>query len=280
MSVRTAQAADLAVTSAGPPVARRRGFLERHQRKLRALVSIAVVFVAWEVVGRYVVTNKFFFVPVSSVLEAAVDLLAKGQLQVHVWTSFVEFALGFGSAVLVGVGLGTAMATRRALRDYLDPWVAFLYATPTVALAPLFILWFKLGIESKVAVIFLVSIFPILMNTLTGIEGTPPDLVETARSFGAKPLQIFRKVMLPSALPVIVTGMRLGVARGLVGVVVAELFGAKAGLGFLILYAAQTFDMATLFVGVLILAFAGVLSSEALKALEVRLAPWRHMAID
>jgi len=93
-------------------------------------------------------------------------------------------------------------------------------------------------------------------------------------------MQIFAKVMLPSALPVIVTGLRLGLARGLVGVVVAELFGAKAGLGYLILYSAQTFDMAALFAGVLILAVAGVVSSEALKALERRLAPWRFVEVE
>jgi len=115
---------------------------------------------------------------------------------------------------------------------------------------------------------------------LTGIEGTDRHLIEAARSFGARPMQIFAKVMLPSALPVIVTGLRLGLARGLVGVVVAELFGAKAGLGYLILYSAQTFDMAALFAGVLILAVAGVVSSEALKALERRLAPWRFVEVE
>ncbi|TMF67223.1 MAG: ABC transporter permease subunit [Chloroflexi bacterium] len=133
---------------------------------------------------------------------------------------------------------------------------------------------------SAVHVILLVSIFPILLNTLTGIEGTDRHLIEAARSFGARPMQIFAKVMFPSALPVIVTGLRLGLARGLVGVVVAELFGAKAGLGYLILYSAQTFDMAALFAGVLILAVAGVVSSEALKALERRLAPWRFVEVE
>jgi NitT/TauT family transport system permease protein len=275
MSVRSAQA-DLGVVLP-VPAARQRGFAERHRSRIRAVASILVVFVLWELVGRFVITNRLFFVPLSSVFEAGTLLWARGQLQVHLWTSSLEFVIGFGAAAVTGIALGAAMAVRRPVRDYLDPWVAFLYATPTVALAPLFILWFKLGIESKVAVIWLVAIFPILLNTLTGIEATDPDLIEAARSFGARPLQIFRKVMLPSALPFIVTGIRLGLARGLVGVVVAEFFGSKAGLGYLILFAAGTFDMATLFVGVLILALAGVVSTEALKALEVRLAPWRSL---
>ena len=278
MTVRSAEV-ELGVATALPR-ARRRGFFERHQSRIRALGSIVVVFALWELIGRFVITNRLFFVPLSSVFASAGDLWARGELQLHVRTSFLEFALGFGAAALAGIALGAAMAVRRALRDYLDPWVAFLYATPTVALAPLFILWFKLGIESKVAVILLVSIFPILLNTLTGIEGTDRHLIEAARSFGARPMQIFAKVMLPSALPVIVTGLRLGLARGLVGVVVAELFGAKAGLGYLILYSAQTFDMAALFAGVLILALAGVVSTEALKALERRLAPWRFVEVE
>jgi NitT/TauT family transport system permease protein len=159
----------------------------------------------------------------------------------------------------------------------MDPWVSMLYSTPIIALGPLFILWFGIGMSSKVAVIFLVVVFPVLLNAFVGLSTTDLGLIEAARSFGATTAQVFSKVRFPAALPFIVTGLRLGVARGLVGVVVAELFGAKAGLGYLILISAQTFDTAALFVGVLILAFTGVVAVEILKWIERQLAPWRFL---
>ena len=259
-----------------PPPPRRHSFYQRNLSLLRGILAIVAAFVIWELIGRFVMTNRLFFVPFSAVLEGFVQLWAKGELQTHITTSLVEFALGFILASMVGVLIGLGMAVSRLLHDYLDPWVSLLYSTPILALAPLFILWFGLGIESKVAVIFLVVLFPVLLNTYTGVLQTEPHFVEAARSFGASSVQVFTKVMLPSALPVILTGLRLGMARGLVGVVVAELFGSKAGLGFLILVSAQTFDMASLFVGVTILAGFGVISVELLKVAERRLAPWRH----
>lgn len=268
--------ADLAV----PPQAPRRSFYQRNLSRIRAIESIVAVFVLWELVGQYLITNRLFFVPFSAVLDSFARLWARGELQVHIMTSLTEFVLGFLIASVAGILLGLGMAVSRRVRDYMDPWVSLLYSTPILALAPLFILWFKLGIESKVAVIFLVVLFPVLLNTYTGILGTERHLIEAARSFGARPVQIFVHVMVPSALPVIVTGLRLGLARGLVGVVVAELFGARAGLGYLILVSAQTFDTAALFVGVVVLAAAGVLGVELLKAAERRMAPWRHIEVQ
>jgi NitT/TauT family transport system permease protein len=212
---------------------------------------------------------------VRPVLARAVELWRAQELQVHMWTSLLEFTLGFVIASVVGIAAGVMMATSETLRDLADPWVSMLYSTPIIALGPLFILWFGIGMSSKVAVIFLVVVFPVLLNAFVGLSTTDPGLLEAARSFGATTAQTFSKVRFPAALPFIVTGLRLGVARGLVGVVVAELFGAKAGLGYLILISAQTFDTAALFVGVLILAFSGVVAVEVLKWIERRLAPWR-----
>ena len=158
--------------------------------------------------------------------------------------------------------------------------MSLLYATPILALGPLFILWFGIGIVSKIAVIFLVAMFPIMVNSYVGLTTTETTLIEVARSLGANGPQIYVKVRLPSAVPYIVAGLRLGTARALVGVVVAEMFGARAGLGYLILAAAQRFDTAALFVGVFILAIAGVVSVEFLKWLEVRLAPWRASDVE
>jgi NitT/TauT family transport system permease protein len=150
---------------------------------------------------------------------------------------------------------------------YVEPWMNGLYATPTIALAPLFLLWFGIDIWSKVAVVFLSALFPIVINTATGIESTDRNVLEAARSFNASRNQVFTKVLIPSAIPFIVAGMRLAVGRGIVGVVVGELFAARAGLGFLIITASQVFDTAGLFVGVVVLAVAGIVSMELLKML-------------
>jgi NitT/TauT family transport system permease protein len=130
-----------------------------------------------------------------------------------------------------------------------------------------------IGVASKIAVIFLTAVFPILINTLVGLTTTDRILIDVARSLGASPQQIYSKVRMPAALPFIIAGLRVSVARALVGVVVAELFGARAGLGFLIINAAQSFDTAAVFVGVIILAVAGVVSVAALKWLERVMAP-------
>jgi NitT/TauT family transport system permease protein len=161
------------------------------------------------------------------------------------------------------------------MRTIFTPWVSAIYSTPIVALSPLLILWFGLGLASKVVVVFVVAVFPVLVNTQAGIESADEGLIETARAFGARRTQIFTKVLLPASVPFIVAGLRLGVGRGLVGVVVAELFGATSGLGYMITVASQVFDMGGLFAAVVILAAAGVISTEAIKMLERRLAPWR-----
>jgi ABC-type nitrate/sulfonate/bicarbonate transport system permease component len=242
---------------------------------LRAVASFVSVMVLWELVARILVKNPLFFAPLTAVWGRTIELWLGGELQVHIWTSSQEFILGFLLACFVGIMFGVVMASSVIVRDFCDPWVSMLYSTPIIALGPLFILWFGIGVISKVAVIFIVAVFPILINTFAGLATTDRNLIEVARSFGSSPAQIFTKVRFPSALPFIIAGLRLGVARGLVGVVVAELFGAKEGLGWLIMISAQTFDTAGLFVGVFILAASGVITVEIIKLIERRLAPWR-----
>ncbi len=278
----------------------------------RAIVGFLALIFTWEIVARYLFTNALVIVPLSKIWDAFLKLLTpnikplpqvapveapilaqlwpmwRGWEQIwneaclsrplclNGWTSFQEFIIGYSIAAVVGVVLGLLLATSHKMRDYVEPWVSFLYAVPLVAIAPLFIVAFGIGILSKIVVIFLVAVFIILVNTEVGVLSTDPHLIEAARSFGASRIQIFRKVLLPAALPFIIAGLRLGMARALVGVVVAELFGAKAGLGFLILASSQVFDTASLFVGVLVLAIGGYLGVELLKFVETKLAPWRH----
>jgi NitT/TauT family transport system permease protein len=238
--------------------------------------SVFTGLALWEFISRVIVGSKLFLAAPTQVLVALVQLALSGELWKHVWVSGIEFFVGYAVACLLGVALGFVMASFRAAKEALQPWVSGLYATPTVALAPLFILWFGIGIFSKIIVVAVLVIFPVTINTETGLLATSPQLVETVRSFGATRWQIFFKVSLPSALPFIFAGLRLGIGRGLIGVVVAELFGARAGLGQLISQSAETFNMPDLFAGVTLLAVAGIVMTSGFQKLERRLIPWRE----
>jgi NitT/TauT family transport system permease protein len=175
------------------------------------------------------------------------------------------------------VVVGFLMGTVGTVRVYLDPWISGLYSAPLIALAPLYIMLFGVGLAPKVALVFTVVFFPVVVNTFTGVYSVNPVMIEVARSFHASRLQILFKVLLPFSLSYIVTGLRLGVGRGLTGVVVGEFFFANAGLGFLVALAGQTFNTPLLFSGVLVFAAAGVAMIGGLKRLEQHLAPWRTL---
>jgi ABC-type nitrate/sulfonate/bicarbonate transport system permease component len=241
----------------------------------RGALSLLSAAVLWEVVARYVIKSPLFFAPLSAVLGAMIKMWSDGTLQNDVSVSLTTFVVGFTAASLAAVLVGVIMASSEWLRDFLDPWISAMYATPFIALAPLFTLWFGIGLLAHSAVVFVVVFFPVLINTFAGLTTTDAVLIEVIRSFNASNWQVFAKVRFPAALPFIVTGLRLGVARGLVGVVVAEMFGSSAGIGYRILVSGQAFDTASLFVGILLLAIAGVVGVELLKYVEMKLAPWR-----
>lgn len=242
---------------------------------MRWCLSFGIAIVLWEFCARVLVANNLFLSPLSTIAVRGAHLWSTGELQGDIYVSFIEFAGGFSLSVVIGISLGIVLAEFPLIRGLIDPWISMLYATPIIALGPLFILWLGIGVFSKIAIVFLVAVFPIIINTVSGLTTTDKTLLEVAQSFGANSRQLYTKVRLPAALPFIVAGLRLSVARALVGVVVAELFGARAGLGFLIVNSAQSFDTAGVFVGVIILAIAGVISVELLKWIEFRLAPWR-----
>jgi NitT/TauT family transport system permease protein len=237
-------------------------------------LSVAGGLLLWELVSRYLVASKLFLAAPSQVAAALVTLTRAGQLQHHVAVSALEFFVGYIVASVLGVVIGLVMAGSIVGKQTLQPWISGIYATPTVALAPLFILWLGIGVASKIVVVAVLVIFPVIINTEAGLRTTSKDLIEMVRSFGATPRQIFFKVSLPSALPFIFAGLKLGIGRGLIGVVVAELFGSRAGLGQFISQAAETFNMPALFAGVVILAGGGIALTSGFTWLERRLIPW------
>jgi NitT/TauT family transport system permease protein len=245
---------------------------------VRAMISFVAVGIIWELAGR---SGQWPLVitPLSSIFASFAKMVSTGEIWKHVYTSSIEFIWGFALAAVVGIVLGIAIATSDLVRDFVDPWISALYSTPTVALAPLFIIIFGIDTPSKIAVVFLLAVFPVVINTATGIRTTDRVYLEVAHSFCASRGQVFTKVLIPSALPFIVAGLRLGIGRGLVGVVVGELFGARAGLGYLVLTSSQLFDTSGLWVGVFILAGTGILSVVLLQKVERRLAPWREFEL-
>lgn len=242
---------------------------------LRSVGSVLAAAAIWEIAGRTFLSNPLFFAPLSAVIAKGVSLWQSGTLPTDIAVSFEEFAVGFVIAMIVGIGVGVLMASSKPVAQVIDPWVSMLYSTPFVAVAPLLTLWLGIGLSAHIAVVFITAVFPILINTYAGLANSDKDLIEVAHSFGANKVQVFSKIQFPGALPFIVAGLRQGIARGLVGVVVAELFGSHAGLGYLILISGQQFDPAGLFVGILLFALAGIASVEAVKFIERRMAPWR-----
>ncbi len=239
-----------------------------------AIISVVVGLIGWQIFSDLVIANSLFLASPTQVLEALVSLSLSGELWAHVKTSAVEFLLGYAIAAVVGVATGLLIATSPFWKSWLQPWISGLYATPTVALGPLFILWLGIGIWSKVLVVVLLVVFAVTINTEAGIRSTSERYLEMMRCFGATPRQLFLKVSLPSATPFILAGLKLGIGRGLIGVVVAELFGSRLGLGRLIGQSADSFNMPELFAAVAILAASGILMNSAFSKLETRLVPW------
>jgi len=248
------------------------GVLRR--RYLAGAVSVLGGLLLWELASRFLVANALFLAAPSQIVVALYNLAVTGELWHHVAVSAVEFALGYVIASVLGIALGLAMASSATVKQAMQPWVSGLYSTPTIALAPLFILWMGIGIWSKVIVVISLVIFAVSINTEAGLRTTSERLIEMLRSFGATRRQIFFKVSLPSAVPFILAGLKLGIGRGLIGVVVAELFGSRAGLGRLISQSADAFNMPDLFAGVVVLAGAGIAMTAGFDWLEARLVPW------
>jgi NitT/TauT family transport system permease protein len=239
------------------------------------LLGIVLFFGAWELATRLELLNPFYFPPFSAILIKGYELFADGSIWDHMWFSLTNFAIGFVVSVLLGVLLGIPMGWYKNVCKTFDPLLSGIYATPLIALLPLIIMLFGLGPVSKIIMTVLAAVFPILINTMVGIANTDHRLITMARAFGAKDNQIFRKVSLPGSLPYIVAGMRVALGRALVYIVVAEQYGAATGLGYLSSVAAQRFQMAAMFVPIVIIAALGAGLNELLKALERRLEKWK-----
>lgn len=250
-----------------------------HEKRFDACFSVILGLVAWEIVDTIVINNPLVLVGPTRIAGAFMRLLYRGELMRHVYATFVEFILGYFVGVVAGIGLGVLMALNRTVKEILNPWVTIAYNTPVILLAPLFIAALGLGIASKIVIVFIGAVFPVLFNTYAGITTVDVRLVEAVRAFGGTFVQIFFKVTVPSSLPLVMTGLRLSVGRAIIGAIVSEFFGARAGIGYLIVAASEAFKTAEAFVGVALLAVGGYLTFEVLKYIERKIAPWYEYRI-
>lgn len=251
-----------------------RGFWDRYQLTVIGALSVGAFVVLWQLVATLRWVDPIFISAPSRVARAFV-LLARGDLWRHVQVSLWEFVLGFGLAVLTGVPLGMVAGWYGRLFAVFNPFIAGLNSTPRVALLPLIVIWMGVGIWSKVAIVYLGAFFPIVFNMMTALRTLDASVVRMARSFGADDRQIFRTIALPSSVPFLIAGLRLGSGRGLVGIVVGELYAANVGIGYLIAIFGSTFQTDRLFVGVMIITGMGVFLDVVLRRLERRFELWR-----
>jgi NitT/TauT family transport system permease protein len=252
---------------------RRSGLVGRINVAGWRLIALAVFLLVWHLAS--IPAGKLLLPSPIDIVPALVDEIRSGQLLTAAFSTLQVFLAGYLLAVLSGVALGVLMGGMPRLGETLEIYVNALNATPRVALIPFIILWFGLGAPAKIVVIWFMAMLPILINTYAGVQNTDPDLLEAARSFGAQRGQLFRHIMLPAALPYVVTGLRLGASMAMVGAVFAESQTALAGLGYLMAQYSGSFQTAKYFGPVLVLAGMGMLISQALKVLERRLGRWK-----
>ena len=240
------------------------------------VVSVLVGLVAWEIYGRAIHTVIFAYP--TQIGRAFVQLARTGELWFYLQGSLVVLALGLGLAIAIGIPLGIIMGRRATIEYALEPYINALYSTPTVALIPLIVLWAGFQVKAKVILVFLFCVFPILINTYQGVKNTDARLLEVARSFSAGEWSMWRDLRVPSAAPYILAGIRLGIGRGLVGMIVAEFYTAITGLGYMIVQYANNFRTDRLFVPIVVLMVLGISLTSLLRRIERSLAPWLHMA--
>jgi len=249
--------------------------LERRAHPVVRVLALAGVVVLWELVTRTGWVPALFLPSPSGVIESGMEMLASGELLVHVATSLRRLLLGFGLGALLGVSVGLAVGFFSLAEAVGTPLIAATFPIPKIALLPLLILWVGIGEASKVAVITLGVFFPMAINTYTGVRNADPLLIRAAVSFGAGRFSLIRKVMLPSALPMIFAGLKLGAGTALLLLVAAEMIAANAGIGFLVLHAQNLMETTKLMVGIVLLSFLGIVSHWLLVRLERLAIPWK-----
>ena len=245
--------------------------------------TIALLLVVWELLPLVLPiqqgTRLFFTVP-SRIFATLWQMLATGTIWAPLGVSAMAFAIGLALAIVVGLPLGILLGRSATLNAMFDPFVTAFNATPRLVFLPLLMLWLGIGLWSKVAVVFSGAVFPLLINTHEGVRNADKLLINVVRSFGAGRWDVARLVVIPNALPFIVVGLRLAIGRAILGVVVAEFFGAQEGLGVVMVRAASSFDVNVVFAGLIVFAALSLLMTGLVKLVEDRMSRWRPQCAE
>jgi sulfonate transport system permease protein len=248
-----------------------RGFISSNYRTLISTLTVMAFLTIWEIAPRAGIADATFTSQPSRVIAAGLEIVSSGGFVRDVYVSLSEFAIGFALAIGIGVPLGLLLGRFLVLRYLLDPPIMAIYATPHLALMPIIVVWLGIGMQSKIAVAFVGGVIPILVNTMAGVRGVERSWVVAARSFCAGEWDVFVKVILPASLLSVVMGIRLGVSRAVLGVVVAEMYQSQTGLGKEIMRYGSEFRTDYLLFYVLLVSVFGFAATSAVRALEKKL---------
>ena len=239
------------------------------------IVLLLVVWQVWPDIFPLKPGTKLFFAVPSQIAGTLWNMFATGSIWTPLRVSASAFALGLALAIAAGLPLGVLIGRSATLNAMIDPFITAFNATPRLVFLPLLMLWFGIGIWSKVAVVFIGALFPLLINTQEGVRNADKLLINVVRSFGASEWDIARLVVMPNALPFILVGLRLAIGRAVLGVVVAEFFGSQEGLGVVMVRAASSFKVDVVFAGLIVFAALSLIMTGLVKLLEDRLTRWR-----
>src|SRR6185312_4113550 len=261
----------------------RRSLWRRIEPTAWGVASFVVLLLVWQIVPYFVPlkpgTRLFFTVP-SQVAGTLWDMIVTGSLWAPLGVSATAFAVGLLLAIAAGLPLGILIGRSNALNAMFDPFITAFNATPRLVFLPLLMLWFGIGLWSKVAIVFIGALFPLLINTYEGVRNADKLLINVVRSFGASEWDIARLVVVPNALPFIVVGLRLAIGRAVLGVVVSEFFGSQEGLGVVMVRAASGFKVDVVFAGLIVFAGLSLVMTGLVKLLEERMSRWRPEHIN
>lgn len=242
------------------------------------LISLAIVLVAWQLGGARI--DPVLFTTPSAVAVAGYQMIVSGELWSYLWPSLVVLVVGLAISAVLGIGVGLLLARFWVADVAVDMYITFLYSTPTVALVPLIVLWVGFESTAKIVILFLFAFFPLVINTYQGVKNVDPRLLEVGRAFRCSERQLWTNIILPAALPFIVTGLRLAVGRGLIGMVLADLYTAISGIGYLITRSASTYRVDKMFVPIVVLGILGIALTALLRGSERWIAPWTATGSD
>lgn len=239
------------------------------------LAGLVLLVLLWELSAKFNWVNNLYLPPPLSVWDALVNLFTTGTIWPSFWVSGQEFLIGFAISVVGGGTVGILAGWYRRFGAFIHPIVVGINSMPQLALIPVMILVFGVGIESKVILVILSCAVTMILNTETGVENVEPQIMRMGRSFGATDFQTIRTVVVPSVVPYFMTGVRISVGRALVAVVVAEFYASQIGLGNILIKAANSYQTSTMYAMIVFLTFLGIVLTQGARAVELRLQRWK-----